>query len=832
MPRVTSITSRQFSVTAPDQSKERVVARLGSLPSASYSVSAAANNINEGSTLTFTVSTANIRNGSVLRWRIIDRPEDFPVNTGLVTITSNTGTFTVTPLEDLLTDGVETFRVEISRRTGTVLAMSTVVTINDTSAATITVTPQSLTLDEGDSVTVDVSVDSEDIPDGFVLYWTSSSADDTTIDSGSFEINNDAGSFTVTVANDFLTEGTETFTVSVRSGSITGTVIATSSNITVNDTSVETYAISAAANNVDEGSPLSFTVTTQGVPNGTNLYWTVSTIDEFDPNSGSFVVADNTGTFSVTPTRDAVTEGAETFTASVRTGSISGSVVATSSSVTINDTSLDPTYQIQAETSTVNEGYDLVFQVTTTDVFDGTTLYWTITNSGDFSAGSGSFDINNDTGTFTVSVTSDLANEGSETFTSSVRTGSVGGTIVATSSEVTINDTSFPATVTPSANNVNEGVSLLFNVTTEGRANGTTLYWTVSSPSDFDVTSGSFSVTGNSGSFSVTPSLDRSVNEGSETFTVSIRSVGIEGEVLATSSEVTINDTSRALQVLYTVPGTHTFVAPTGVTSVNVVAIGGGGGGGANSGQAGAGGGLGWKNSIAVTPGQEYTVVVGAGGLRRTGMANGGAGGVSYFISTATVAGFGGAGGLGGPNPGFSSANTGGGTYIGDGGGDGGDGGGGAIFSGGAGGGGSGGYSGDGGDGGFAVNGFPANPGTDGTGGAGGGGGGSGSSNRVGAGGGSGGGTGVLGEDSNGTGGRGNLLPPTGGAGGSNGTAGSNGSNSMSTAVGGSYGGGGGGGSNNNLFSNRSAAGGGGAVRIVWSGSTYPNSHSDAFVGE
>jgi hypothetical protein len=28
----------------------------------------------------------------------------------------------------------------------------------------------------------------------------------------------------------------------------------------------------------------------------------------------------------------------------------------------------------------------------------------------------------------------------------------------------------------------------------------------------------------------------------------------------------------------------------------------------------GGGGGLGWKNNIAVTPGQSYTVVVGAGG--------------------------------------------------------------------------------------------------------------------------------------------------------------------------------------------------------------------------
>jgi uncharacterized membrane protein len=91
------------------------------------------NNIDEGSALTFTVSTANVSDGTVLRWRILDRPEDFAVSTGLVTINSNSATITVTPLADLLTEGSETFRVEISKLSGTVLAISSSVTINDTS---------------------------------------------------------------------------------------------------------------------------------------------------------------------------------------------------------------------------------------------------------------------------------------------------------------------------------------------------------------------------------------------------------------------------------------------------------------------------------------------------------------------------------------------------------------------------------------------------------------------------------------------------------------------------------------------------------------------------
>ena len=69
--------------------------------------------------------------------------------------------------------------------------------------------------------------------------------------------------------------------------------------------------------------------------------------------------------------------------------------------------------------------------------------------------------------------------------------------------------------------------------------------------------------------------------------------------------------------------------APAGLTSVSVVAVGAGAEAGA---QAGGGGGLGWKNNISVTPGQSYTVVVGAGGQNRANQH-------SYFINTATVMG-------------------------------------------------------------------------------------------------------------------------------------------------------------------------------------------------
>jgi hypothetical protein len=92
-------------------------------------------------------------------------------------------------------------------------------------------------------------------------------------------------------------------------------------------------------NNVDEGSGKAFAVSGTNIPNGT-YYWTVTNSSDFATTNGEFEIASNSGSFSVTPTEDATTEGEETFTVQIRSGSITGVVLATSSTVTINDTSL------------------------------------------------------------------------------------------------------------------------------------------------------------------------------------------------------------------------------------------------------------------------------------------------------------------------------------------------------------------------------------------------------------------------------------------------------------------------------------------------------------
>lgn len=154
-------------------------------------------------------------------------------------------------------------------------------------------------------------------------------------------------SITKTLTNDISLEGAESFQVIIRSGSPSGTIVGTSPVIAVADTSVPTYQIVPSALSINEEQTISFTINTTGVPDNTTLYYTISgssglVAGDFDDNalSGSFVI--NSGTSNITKTLalDFTTEGNETFTLSVRRGSITGTILATSPTITIVDTSL------------------------------------------------------------------------------------------------------------------------------------------------------------------------------------------------------------------------------------------------------------------------------------------------------------------------------------------------------------------------------------------------------------------------------------------------------------------------------------------------------------
>ena len=286
--------------------------------------------------------------------------------------------------------------------------------------------------------------------------------------------------------------------------------------------------------------------------------------------------------------------------------------------------------------------------------------------------------------------------------------------------------------------------------------------------------------------------------------------------------------TVPAGQQAYTAAGTYTFIPAAGVTSVSVVCVGAGGNSAGSPWSGQSGGGLGYKNNYAVTPGTSYAVVVGAPSAATTGD-----GGVSYFVSTAVVAGYGGL-----STQTAAPASKSGGGYVGDGGGQGGTAYRGYDVQKCPGGGGAGGYSGTGGYGSGVSDG--GRDGQVGTGGGGGGGGRGGSNAASGvcsgqtssSPGGAGGGVGILGQGADGTAGAGSLTSS-----GSSGGAGSSGS-------GATYGGGSSGtyqyyytatdpkgGTYCDVQYPNGPAAGGGAVRIIWAGEsgltrTFPSTNT------
>jgi hypothetical protein len=89
------------------------------------------------------------------------------------------------------------------------------------------------------------------------------------------------------------------------------------------------------------------------IVNGT-YYWNVTNTGDFGTSSGSFTITSNSGSFSVSPTADSSTEGSETFVASIWSGSVGGTFLASTGSITINDTSttpIPPDPQLNASTS-------------------------------------------------------------------------------------------------------------------------------------------------------------------------------------------------------------------------------------------------------------------------------------------------------------------------------------------------------------------------------------------------------------------------------------------------------------------------------------------------
>ena len=242
--------------------------------------------------------------------------------------------------------------------------------------------------DEGTSVAFTFTTDG---PDG-TFYWktggTVGAADFTDYTtSGTFSTSVGVANIVRTLRNDLLTEGTETVQLQVNKDGYTGKLLATSSFVDVNDTSLTYYAISASSPTVSEGESVTFTFTTTG-PNGT-FYWanvgSTNASDYTDNlNSGSFITTAGTGSIVRTLSNDTTTEGSESVQVQIRSGSFSGTVIVLSSAVTVNDTSLTPS-SVEWTPANIGVGSPFRSSMVWLDPSDTNTLVGSIVSGGKIS---------------------------------------------------------------------------------------------------------------------------------------------------------------------------------------------------------------------------------------------------------------------------------------------------------------------------------------------------------------------------------------------------------------------------------------------------------------
>jgi hypothetical protein len=325
------------------------------------------------------------------------------------------------------------------------------------------------------------------------------------------------------------------------------------------------YSVTPSTTVLNEGQSISFVITTEEVASGTILYYTlsgdVSENDFIDSTlSGSVTVIDfgsgATGTVTKVISLDLVTEGDEEFVFQLRTGSTSGPIVATSSTVTIKD--VNPTFNITQTATTIEEGQSVTFNISTTKISNGTELFYTIIGNvteSDFSDNSLSdsfaiinFGGDNGIGAFTRTTTFDFISSQNKQFQAQLRVNSTEGTVVGTSNTVTINSKQPTYSITPSTTLINEGESVTFAVSTNVPDNSVLYYTTLGkiSASDFDDGLLSGTITINNGSATLLKETIRDrKTEGDEDFAIQLRVGSTGGTVVATSAFVKIKDTSR-----------------------------------------------------------------------------------------------------------------------------------------------------------------------------------------------------------------------------------------------------------------------------------------------
>lgn len=343
-----------------------------------YSIAGGFNvaSVNEdGSTnVVLTVSGENVPNGTTVPYALSGTgitSNDISLSSlsGSITMNSNIGTLTFTATPDSFTEGTETLTATLSGTDSngkTVVAipggsLTDSVNILDTSqtppSATYTLSRSATSVNEGGSFTI--TLNTTNVPAGTNVPYTITgiqAADITQSLTGSFVATNDTITFNVVADN--LTEGNQTFLLSLNNG-------ADSISVVINDTSttpvVPSYTLTTATS-ITEGNTLTLNLAPTN-PNGETVNWSI-TGDTAGraASSGTFGSVTGNDSATVSIAMNGQLQGAQTWTITA-TGASSGA--SDSTTVTVNDAT--QSVNLVANQASIDEGQTATYSATVTN---------------------------------------------------------------------------------------------------------------------------------------------------------------------------------------------------------------------------------------------------------------------------------------------------------------------------------------------------------------------------------------------------------------------------------------------------------------------------------
>ena len=266
-----------------------------------------------------------------------------------------------------------------------------------------------LTIEEGESGSVTISrTGNENTEHTIVLKSSDSTAiagsDYVKIDQTiSFAAGETSKTITIETKEDTANESDETFglTLSASTDDLVPAQIQDGNGVvTIEDDDNPTYEVSTSVNKINEGKTFRTDVVTTNVAEGTRLYWELegNGVTNADFSSGSLkssklVGSDGKFSFYHSVANDQLTEGTEKVSIKLYSDWQRTRQVGETVKVKLKDTSLsaNPTYDVSTHVNKVNEGKTFRTDVVTSDVTEGTKLYWEIEGNGitddDFSSG-------------------------------------------------------------------------------------------------------------------------------------------------------------------------------------------------------------------------------------------------------------------------------------------------------------------------------------------------------------------------------------------------------------------------------------------------------------